>query len=154
MADAAPVTDHRPPDAVLRVINPLFRGVLTSPLGSRVNGPFAVLEFRGRRTGRTFRIVVGWHDLDGRHLVFTPARWRLNFSDGAPVTVTTGGRRRTGTGTLISDPEAVASAMQGVLDAGTKPRDLGLNIAHGHRVTAADMATTGREMVAVELGAD
>jgi hypothetical protein len=154
MANAVPVSDHRPPAALLRAINPLFRGVLTSPLGRRVNGPFAVLEFRGRRTGRTYRIVVGWHDLDGRHLVFTPARWRLNFTDGAPVTVTAGGRRQVGTGTLISDPEAVASAMQGVLDAGTRPRDLGLNIAPGHRVTAADMSATGREMIAVELGAD
>ncbi len=105
------VVDRRPSAALLRIANPFMRVLLGSPLGRLVRGT-AVLGFAGRRSGRTYRIVVGLHDVDGVRVVFTPARWRLNFRGGAPVTVRHRGRTLTGSGTLIEDPDAVAAAFQ------------------------------------------
>jgi hypothetical protein len=142
--------DRRPSAALLRVANPFMRVLLSSSLG-RLARQTAVLRFAGRRTGRTYRIVVGLHVSDGVPVVFTPARWRLNFRGGAPVTVRHRGRTLTGTGTLIEDPEAVAAAFQRVIDGGVAPRLLGLGVESGHRLTAQDMRAIGRAMVRVEL---
>src|SRR5215471_2887976 len=77
-----------PPPALMRMVNPLVRRVLTTrPLAART-GPIALVELRGRRTGRVLRIPMGVHDIDGVPTAFTGRRWRLNFTDGAEVTLT------------------------------------------------------------------
>src|SRR4051812_43672539 len=117
----APVADRRPPQRALRGLNPVLRPLVGSPAG-RVLPPFAVLAFEGRRTGKAYRIVVSAHEAPGGGmLVFTPARWRLNFRGGHPVRVAHAGRWATGTGTLVEDPEGGAATPQAVLDGGTKP---------------------------------
>jgi hypothetical protein len=135
---------------MLRVANPIMRVFLGSSLG-RLARQSAVLRFAGRRSGRTYRIVVGLHDVDGVPVVFTPARWRVNFRGGAPLIVTHRGRTLAGSGTLIEDPEAVAAAFQRVIDDGVAPRLLGVGVESGHRMTAQDMRAIGRAMVRVEL---
>jgi hypothetical protein len=154
MADPAapPVADARPPDAVLRILNPLLRALLGSPAGRVLPGSLAILELTGRRTGRAYRVVVGWHELDDGPVVFTPARWRLNLRGGAPVAVVRNGRRRRGTATLVEDPEQVAAGLQRTLDAGAAPRELGLKVAPGHRIDAGDVRANGRAMIRVALG--
>ena len=62
------------------------------------------------------------------------------------------GRRRRGTGTLVTDPEQVAAALNHVFAAGSKPRDLGLRMPDGHVVTAADARAVGRELIRFALG--
>jgi hypothetical protein len=135
---------------MLRVANPIMRVFLGSSLG-RLARRSALLRFAGRRSGRTYRIVVGLHDVDGVPVVFTPARWRVNFRGGAPLTVRHRGRTLTGSGTLIEDPEAVAAAFQRVIDDGVAPRLLGVGVESGHRLTAQDMRDVGRAMVRFEL---
>src|SRR5918995_3309488 len=82
----------RPPQALIRLMNPALRALLPTPIG-RLIAPFALLEFDGARTGRHYRVPVGWHDIDGRPVVFTPARWRVNLRGGVAVTVHHRGRR-------------------------------------------------------------
>ena len=144
------IVDRRPPAALLRIANPFMRVFLSSSLG-RLAPRNAVLRFAGRRTGRTYRIVVGLYDLDARPVAFTPAPWRLDFRGGAPVTVHHSGRTRTGSGTLVEDPGAVAAAFQRVIDRGVAPRLLGVRIESGHRLTAQDIRAIGRTMVRIEL---
>src|SRR4051812_50117701 len=79
---ATEIRDARPPTALVRAGNPLVRTVLRSPLGQWIDA-LAVLEFTGRRTGRRYRVVTGWHVLDGDGVVFTPAVWRGKFASGA-----------------------------------------------------------------------
>src|SRR4051812_4068993 len=140
MAEPTPVQDARPPEAVLKVFNPVMRTLVSTPVGRVLPIPWVVLEFAGRRTGRRYRIVVGGYDVDGQTVVFTPARWRLNFRGGGPVTIAQRGRRRAARGTLVEDYAEVAATMRQILDAGTKPRDLGLKMPAGHDLTAADLA--------------
>src|SRR3954465_12056665 len=114
--------DNPPPDAVLRLVNPLLRTLVPSPVGRLLPGSVGVLRFTGRRSGRTLRIVAGLHEVDGALVVFTSRPWRLNFRGGRAVEVAQSGRRGRGTAELVEDPEQVADALRHVLAAGTSPR--------------------------------
>ena len=153
MPGEPPVTDVLTPPSVLRVVNPVLRRLLTSRAARILPAGLVVLRFRGRRSGRTLHIVVGLHDVDGAGAVFTPAAWKANFRGGAPLSVTRSGRWVDGTGTLREDPEQVASALRRVIDAGTGPRQLGLQVAPGHRIDADDVRRVRRAMVLLDLPA-
>src|SRR4026209_1691488 len=98
----------------LKVLNPVLRRVLRSPLGKRI-GKLATIEVVGRRTGHSYSVVCGWdeiggrpgvfqpaghsyavvcgcREIGGRRVVFTPAGWRSNFAGGAPAVVCHKGR--------------------------------------------------------------
>jgi hypothetical protein len=109
--------------------------------------PFALLEFSGRRTGKRYRMPVGWHEDDGVARVFSPAAWRANFAQPAPAVVRYGGRKKAVQGTLVYDPEAVASALNSVLSSGVAPRMLGLEMAPGHQLTVEDVVAMRRAMI-------
>lgn len=138
--------DARPPRLLVGLLNPVMRIVLRTPIG-RLIRPFALLEFEGRRTGRRYRVPVGWHQLDSGPLVCTPARWRANFRDGIPVTVHHRGRRSELTGTLVDDAEAVAAELRSIADRRGNLRSIGVDIPTGHRLTAADIHVVGRALI-------
>ncbi len=71
---SAIVRDARPPGIVVRVLNPLMRALLGSRAGRRMKN-VALIEFNGRRSGRQYRIPVGWHSAAGTAFVVTPASW-------------------------------------------------------------------------------
>jgi hypothetical protein len=141
--------DARPPLAVVRLMNPILRIVLRTPLGWLVR-PFALLEFRGRQSGATLRVPVGWHEIDTGHVVFTPAPWRVNFRGGNAVTVRFRGRRRRLIGTLDDDPHRVAAALQSLADRRGSLRPVGVDIPDEHRVTTADVLAVDRAVIHFE----
>lgn len=138
--------DARPPLVLIRLMNPVMRVVLRTPLGRLVR-PFALLEFRGRRTGRLLRVPVGWHHIGGEHVVFTPAPWRANLRDGVPVTVHFRGHRLEMTGTLDDDPDHVATVLQSLADLHGSLRRVGIDIPPGHRITADDIRAVRRALI-------
>ena len=78
-----------------------MKTLLRSPLYGLVSKHFMLLTFSGRKTGKTYTIVVGRHDVHGDLLVPTETtgrRWRLNFRGEAPlfVTLEAGGAARVG----------------------------------------------------------
>jgi hypothetical protein len=151
VAAESPVKSLPPPAAVVRVMNAIVRTVAPSPLGRVVPVPFVVLRFNGRRTGRTYRIVVAWHDVDGRKAAFSSRPWATNLRGGAPIAVAHRGRWRHGIGRLVEDPAIVADAMQQVIDGGTSPRILGLDVPSGRRLAPEDIRAVGRKMIALDL---
>ena len=141
---------RRPPSRrVIRVLNPILRVVLRTPLGRLVK-PFALLEFKGRHSGRPYRVPAGWHDADGVRVVLTPAHWRANFSPSAPAVVHYRGHARHMTGTLVRDPAEVARYVGVVLAGGTGPRQIGLRVPSGHTITAADVVQVDRQIIRFE----
>ena len=140
------VRDARPPRAVLRLLNPIVKTLLRTR-ASRAIPQIALLEFRGRRSGRRLSVVVGWYTVGDTRVVFTPAPWRSNFAGGAPATVRWRGLEEDQVGTLELDPATVARAIDLVIRAGTSPRTLGLRVPPGHIVTAGDVLRTRRAMV-------
>ena len=94
-----PVRLQPPPRAVVRVVNPVVRRLLTSPLGSRLPATLHLLEFTGRRSGRRFSVPVGVHEVAGGPVAFTEAAWRsagkaIRLSPGCCRTPPAARRRR------------------------------------------------------------
>ena len=140
------VRDAPPPSAVMRVVNPLMRIVLRTPM-ARLIRPLAVLTFEGHRTARRRQIVVGWHLLDGSSIVVTPATWRVNFAEARVATVWWRGQASSWVGTLEADPDSVAAALDQLLRSGTSDRALALRVPPGHAITSADVVETRRAII-------
>src|SRR5258708_13576416 len=102
------VEPAHPPAAMMRVSNPVMRGLLRSPAGGPMRRQFMVLRFFGRKTGRRYDIPVVAHRLDGELYALTDAAWRNNFRGGADVEVTLDGHVTRMRGQLLQDPQAVA----------------------------------------------
>jgi hypothetical protein len=132
----------------MRVVNPLVRWVLTTrPLARRI-GKIALVELRGRRTGRLLNIPMGLHDIDGVPTAFTSRRWRLNFTGSVPVTVTRRGHPCLGTAVLVTAvPGQVGAALRTALDNGASPFDLGLRIGKRHEASVAELDAAGLSMI-------
>lgn len=141
-----------PPPALMRMINPLVRRILTNPrLGRRI-ALKALLEFTGRRSAKTIRVPVCLHMIDGVPTVFTERPWRLNFTDPAPVTVTQQGRVRHGRAVLRpTTPQELGTALRAALDNGATPFELGLKISGSSEPTIADLATIARGLIQIDF---
>jgi hypothetical protein len=101
---------------MMRVSNPVMRGLLRSPAGGPLRKQFMVLRFFGRKTGRRYDVPVVAHRLDGGLYALTDASWRNNFRDGADVEVTLDGHVTRMRGQLVDDPEAVAPLYARAID--------------------------------------
>lgn len=137
-----------PPPALMRMINPLVRRLLTArPVGERIS-KIALVEVRGRRSGRRLRIPMGVHDIDGVPTAFTSRPWRLNFTGGAPVTITRRGAPRPATAVLVIAARGqVGTALRTALDNGASPFDLGLRIGKRHDPTISELDAAGLSMI-------
>jgi hypothetical protein len=145
------VRDAKPPAALVAVMNPVLRTVLRTPLGRLVR-PFALLEFEGRRSGRRYRVPVGWHDVDGAPAVFTPAPWRANFAGGGvPVVVRHRGRTLRLVASLDDDPASVAASMRAMAEHGTSLRRIGVVVEPGHTIEPADALAVDRAVLRFSL---
>jgi hypothetical protein len=133
-----------------------MKALLRSPLHNLVKH-LMLLTFAGCKTGKTYTVVVGRHEVNGDLLVptgTTGRRWRLNFRGGAPVFVTLEGRRREGRGELIEDPEEVIRLNELLLDrVGLQnARRLGLKVNEYRRPTSGELRTvlSGRGLIRIE----
>jgi hypothetical protein len=109
MAEQSPaVTISHPPPAVLRVVNPVMRLLLRTPVAGGARKQMMVVSFSGRKTGRQYSIPLSAHRIDSDLYALTAAPWRLNFRDGAPAQVLHDGKTTTMRGELIEDRAVVA----------------------------------------------
>jgi hypothetical protein len=153
-----PVEGAEPPEALARVVNPVIKVLLRSPLHRPFSRHLMLLAFRGRKTGKTYEVVVGRHELDGALLVptgTTGRRWRLNFRGGTSVEVTLEGRRQRGWGELVEEPDEVARVHQ-LLLARVVPKNarrLGLRVNVDREPTVEELKVplAGRGVVRIEL---
>ncbi len=74
----------KPPEAIIKVGNPIFGWLLRSPLHGLVDEHLMLLRFRGRKTERSYELPVGRRTIDGRLGVLTHSPWRVNIPGGAP----------------------------------------------------------------------
>ncbi len=94
--------------------------------------------------------MVGWHIVDGTPTVLTPAAWRANFTEARIATVRWRGRESAYIGTLDTDPDVVARAVNTLIDSGASARSLALQMPAGHIVTAQDIRNTHRAIIRFE----
>lgn len=107
MTEQPAVDAAHPPEAMLKIVNPTLRLLLTTPVGGVV-GDFMLVRFTGRKSGKKYAIPVSAHQLDGDLYVVLEAQWKYNFRDGADAQVSHRGKTRTLRGELITDRTTVA----------------------------------------------
>jgi hypothetical protein len=101
-----------------RVLNAVMRVLLRSPLHRLRSERVLLLEFRGRQTGRRYRLPVSfWPRSEGELVCLTSAswsRWWRNLDD-RPVVVWLRGERREARAELIGDPARRQELVAGFL---------------------------------------
>jgi hypothetical protein len=102
------ITISHPPDAFLRVVNPIIKLLLRTPLAGAARHQLMVVDFKGRKSGRPYSVVLTAHLIDGILYALTGATWKANFRDGAPAQVLHDGKTTAMHGELITDPAHVA----------------------------------------------
>ena len=98
----------KPPEAIIKVGNPIFGWLLRSRLHGLVDEHLMLMRFQGRKTGLSYELPVGRRTIDGRLGVLTNSPWRLNLRGGAPVEVILEGELRLGRADLVENPDEVA----------------------------------------------
>lgn len=69
-----------------RILNPVMKTLLKSPLHSLASGGIMIITFKGNRTGREYSTPISYYaDEDGCIYCFTHANWWRNLQDGAEV---------------------------------------------------------------------
>lgn len=94
-----------------RVANKVLVAALRSPAGSLLGRRLAVVEYRGRRSGRPYRLVTAYF-MDGRSVhiqVGTPGRktWWRNFEDPHPLRLRLAGADHLGVAHVVHDGRQV-----------------------------------------------
>jgi deazaflavin-dependent oxidoreductase (nitroreductase family) len=90
------------------LVNRLVRGVLRTPLLSRVAGKRLVtLYVVGRKSGRRYAVPVAYTRLDGSLLVGSQFAWARNLRSGEPVDIRLAGRRRRADVRVVTDEAGV-----------------------------------------------
>jgi hypothetical protein len=102
------VTLSHPPEALLRIANPVMRVLLRTPVAGSARDQMMVVSFKGRKTGRQYSIPLSAHRIDGDLYAITSAQWKFNFRDGAAAEVLHRGKTTTMRGELIQDRAVVS----------------------------------------------
>jgi hypothetical protein len=127
-----------------RVLNAVTRVLLRSPLHGLRSGRVVLIEYRGRRSGKRYRLPVSyWERVPAEVVCLTSttwSRWWRNL-DGAAVALWVRGQRKSGRAELVDAPELRRELVAGFLrhnphdahhygvetDAGGQPRSDGLD---------------------------
>jgi hypothetical protein len=105
-----------PPAAAMRLVNPVMKAILASPLHRIASRHLVVLHYSGRRTGKRYALPVGYRYIDGTLTLCTNAGWRVNFRGRRDLELTLAGERRAGHGILVEDPDIVAETYRRLID--------------------------------------
>ena len=109
MTEQSPaVYPAHPPEAMLRVVNPILGFLLRTPITGPALKSFLVVKFKGRKSGKQFTLILSAHRLDGDLYLLTGATWRVNFRGGTAAEVTYDGKTSAMRGELIEDTATVA----------------------------------------------
>lgn len=99
-----------------RGLNVVMRAVLATPLLHRcVSNRVLVLDIRGRKTGRHYRIPVGYTPSGEALLIGTAGTWRRNLVPGQPIPVTVARRRQMMSAEAIDDEQRCTGLYRQIL---------------------------------------
>jgi len=97
-----------PPSALMRLVNPLLRFLLRTPLAGAARKQLMVLSFTGRKTGRAYSIPLSAHVIDDQLYALTGASWKQNFRGGADAQVIYDGKTTAMRGELLRERATVS----------------------------------------------
>lgn len=144
------------PRLMFKLVNPLMKLALRSPLHARMSGRLMVLSFTGRKSGKRVSTPVGYVRDGEKILVFTHSAWRHNFVQPAPVTMRIQGKDVTGTALLVQDPARMKDIIQKMMRANGEEmgRRMGLWVENIDTLPAGQVAaaTPGVYYIEIETG--
>lgn len=140
---------------LLRLLNPVLKWLLGSPLHPLLSPFFMLLGWTGRKTGGSYSTPVSYVREGDRVFVTTGDRWWRNLVGGGQVRLLLAGRSRTGTATPLTDrEESIAVHARLFRERPFFRRLAGLSTAPGGGAYSADVAgavDAGRVLVRIEL---
>ena len=141
--------------ALFSVINPIVKFILRSPLHGLMSRNTVLLEFKGRKSGKTFSTPVSYRDTNGRVHIFTDksGKWWHNLRDGAEVRVTLRGRDFVGKPTVLAEasPQVQAALTEFLI---ATPRDAshaGVAFDADGRPVASDVVDASQSLVFISI---
>jgi len=105
---------RQPPTALFRIVNPVMRRLLNSPLHRVLSGRLMVLHITGRKTGKRYAIPVGYAQVGNTLYLGTERTWARNLRGGAPVEIQFQGARRRGQAQVISEVDGMMEAYRAI----------------------------------------
>ena len=102
------ITMSHPPEAFLRLVNPIMKLLLHTPFAGAARNQLMVVNFTGRKSGRHYSIPLSAHVIDDILYAMTAKTWKNNFREGAAAQVLHDGKTTTMRGELITDKALIA----------------------------------------------
>jgi deazaflavin-dependent oxidoreductase (nitroreductase family) len=97
--------------AVQALVNRIVRGLLRTPLVSRlVGGRLVTIYVIGRKSGRRYTVPVAYTRHEGDLLIGTPFGWGRNLRTGEAVAIRLKGRRRLADVRVLTEEQDVVDA--------------------------------------------
>jgi deazaflavin-dependent oxidoreductase (nitroreductase family) len=139
-----------------KFVNTFPSMIIRSPLHAIMSSKYAIIEFRGRKSGRIYRTPVAYVRDGDRILMSTDSPWYRNVAGGAPVRMVVRGRTVVGTADTVTDADASAAILRKLVDAiPSYSRPAGLAREEG-RVSDAEIRraiAAGRVSIEIRLDA-
>ncbi len=142
------------PPAIIRVLNPVMKALLRSPLHGMASTNIMLITFTGRKSGRQYTTPVSYVREGQTVRCFTHADtpWWRNLRDGGDVTLRIRGGDVAGRAEAIhEDPKRATDALQGFLR--QVPRDAGYyDVAIGAKgePNPGDLERAGEHTILIE----
>lgn len=88
---------------IFRLLNPVMKSVLKSPLHAMVSNQIMIISFTGRKTGQSYSNPVSYYQENETVVCFTHAGWWKNLVGGAEVSLLIRGQEHIGTAIPIHE---------------------------------------------------
>ena len=88
---------------IFRLLNPIMKSLLKSPIHSVVSNQIMILTFTGRKTGKSYSTPISYCQEDETVYSFTHADWWKNLVGGVQVRLLIRGQKYIGTAIPISE---------------------------------------------------
>ena len=98
---------------VFKVMNPIMKGLLRSPLHRLLSGTLMLVTYKGRKTGKQYTIPIGYFAWgQGELMSFSSARWWTNLRSSPSVTLLLKGHRVQAIPTVIEKREEIVDTLE------------------------------------------
>jgi hypothetical protein len=95
------------------IINQTMKLVLSSPVHGMVSKTILLINFTGRKSGKTYTTPVSYSQTNDQVFIFTHAAWWKNLLSTTPVTLLLRGRELRGLAESVSeDKQAISAALK------------------------------------------
>jgi hypothetical protein len=140
---------------IFKVLNPIVKMLLNSPLHFIMSGNIVLLKFTGRKSGRALSTPVSYRIVDGSIHCFTDKvnQWWRNLDNVESIELVLKGKVLTGKPTVVSnDSEAISKAFDDFLTA--LPRSASFSdvrLDKEKKPNQDDVERAAKELVFIEI---